>query len=135
MFKRTATKKFLTGFLLLFALVMLMLPSSANADAYLKYDISDLHFYNGHRIQVQGYLSNVGDRNATVTQIYIKSIKIWDGNNNSLFTGWLRMSNMSVYVPAGGRVYYEFYVNNLSLPNYDGYKKWRYDYTVNWNRN
>ena len=137
MFGFNAAKSLLAKFVLLLAVALatnFAFTPSANADPYVTYNISNLYFFNGNQIKVEGTLSNTGDTDATVTEIYISSIQVWDGNDNVLFNGWLRMSNMSVYLSAGGSTYYEFYVNGLELPYYEGYMRWRYDSTISWQR-
>ena len=131
-FKRVINFSFLATIVLLL-MSFLIFQQTANADAYIKIEVNHIDLYNG-QLQIQTTISNLGDRNATVTGVYFDKINITNSNGSVLWDGWANFNNMSVYVSAGGYVNHTFNVNNNSVHYYSGYIRWNYHYTAYWNR-
>ena len=134
-----AVKISLTKFLIFFSLIaaseIFFVSSSANADAYIKIDVKNVEFLDGYRIFMTATISNTGDKDANVNWVNMKSITIWDYNDNVLWNGAAYFSDVNAYVPAGGAINYSFTITDADDVSYfdsSTYRRWNVNYDVNW---
>ena len=127
-----AMKRILKLMLLISFMTLLVNCPVANADNDVRIDVQGIYFLNGNQIRVDTIMSNVGNRNLTVTSVDFTSMGIWYPNGKIIWSGNVSYNNMSVYIPASGWVGYTFYINKVSVPYYEGYRIWKYEYIVRW---
>ncbi len=114
----------------IFALALIIFPSSVSANEDPRLDIQNITT-SGDTLYLDATISNIGDKTASIYKIDIYSLTIVDRLNGKIvWKGAPVFDNLNIRVAPGALVNETLKINNVSLP-YHSYKlKWELSYSI-----